>query len=83
MARAIIVNAAGTIVRQIQGSPDLFHLQCEAGQTVFALTVGDEGQAINGLRLEVSPAGQLALRAGTALRAGETVPDIQLDIIVA
>lgn len=62
--RALIVAADGRILRTVRGNPAMFHLQAGPGEAVFALTDGDEGQAIDDAAVTVSEAGDLIAAEG-------------------
>ena len=72
--RAVIVAADGRILRTVRGNPAMFHLQAGPGEAVFALTEGDEGQAIDDAAVIVSEAGDLT-------SATTPPPTIQLQFV--
>lgn len=64
--RAVIVAADGRILRTVQGPARLLHLQAGPGESVFALTDGDEGQGIDDGKVRVGDAGDLMADVGAA-----------------
>lgn len=73
--RAIVLDAEGNILRTVSAAASQLHLQAGPGESVFALTDGDEGQTIDDAKVKVSEDGNLISTTGDA------APDIRIDLI--
>lgn len=74
--RAIVVDGEGRILRTVTCDPDIMHLQARPGETLFALTEGDDGQVIDDGAVRVSEDGAL-----TASPNADPPPEIELQLI--
>lgn len=72
--RAIIIDDAGKILRTVTCDPLLMVLQANPGESVFALTEGDDGALINDASIRVSEHGEFISSSGEA-------PDIELQFV--
>lgn len=67
--RAAIVDPDGRILRIVTCNPRYFALQAGPGETVFALTEGDDGGFLDSTKVVVSDAGDLTPAPGAEVSA--------------
>lgn len=79
MAKALIINSAGDILRQLSGDPTMFALQAGAGEEVYAVTETTDSGVINDTEVMVDTLGELAARPGVTLSS--SLPDMILELI--
>ncbi len=76
MARALIVDESGSIVRQLRGAPDVLALQVGPGETLFAVIEETDSGTLDDGKIVVDDQGELAIAAGADL--DHDLPDLML-----
>lgn len=81
MAKALVINASGDILRQLRGDPTMFAAQIDTGEELYAVVETTDSGLIEDDKVLVNGTGEIEVRLGETL--DYDLPDLTLELIVA